>query len=157
MESDNDFCIKVYSPGNFIAKEITIHGGVTLGGDARHHGFTDEQVAAALRACVGKGLVISTKRRWAGAYWYLRWACNYPVDVQQFCEKIQSLPVRFPEEHDCCYENIRKLCTLSFMSYDATRMEEVRVSRSDQPEFAICREVALKLAEELGKACLPTV
>ncbi|MBO4801305.1 MAG: Bro-N domain-containing protein [Bacteroidaceae bacterium] len=48
------------------------------------------------------------------------------LKVWLFGGKTVSFAVCFPEEHDCCYENIRKLCTLSFMSYDATRMEEVR-------------------------------
>lgn len=30
MHSDNDFCISVYSPGNLIAKTITINGNVAL-------------------------------------------------------------------------------------------------------------------------------
>ena len=92
MEQDDGFCIKVYSPGNFIAKEITINGGVHLGTNTATGGFTDEQIAKALAACVGKGKVIDNKQKWAGAYWYLRWACNYPVDVQKFCEKVKSQP-----------------------------------------------------------------
>lgn len=80
MEQDDGFCIKVYSPGNFIAKEITINGGVHLGTSPATGGFSDEQVAKALAACVGKGRVIDNKQKWAGAYWYLRWACNYPMD-----------------------------------------------------------------------------
>lgn len=157
MNSEGDFCINVYSPGNLIAREITIHGGVTLGGDLQHRGFTDEQVAAALQACVGKDRVINSKRRWADAYWYLRWVAAYPVEVPKFCEKVQSLGVQWPEGLECSYESIRKMCTLGFMSCDAARMDDVRVSRSDQSDFAMCREVALKLGEELGKACLPRV
>ena len=75
MNEDDGFCIKVYSPGNFIAKEITINGGVHLGNNPATGGFTDEQIARALAACVGKGKVIDNKQKWAGAYWYLRWAC----------------------------------------------------------------------------------
>jgi hypothetical protein len=41
------------------------------------------------------------------------------------------------------------------MDYDARRMDIVRVSKNDQGVFSQCREVALKLAEELGKASLP--
>ena len=50
MEKDDGFCIKVYSPGNFIAKEITINGGVHLGNNPATGGFSDEQVAKALTA-----------------------------------------------------------------------------------------------------------
>ena len=41
MEQDDGFCIKVYSPGNFIAKEITINGGVHLGTSPATGGFSD--------------------------------------------------------------------------------------------------------------------
>ena len=157
LDKDKEFCINVYSPGNLIAKEITINGNVSLGGDLLHRGFSDEQVAEALLACVGKDKVINSKRRWAGAYWWLRWTCNYPVEVAKFCEKIGQLPTKFPAGYECSYESIRKVCTLSFLSYDPSRMDDVKVSRSDQAEFAACREVALKLGEELGKAYLPKV
>ena len=72
LDKDKEFCINVYSPGNLIAKEITINGNVSLGGDLQHRGFSDEQVAEALLACVGKDKVINSKRRWAGAYWWLQ-------------------------------------------------------------------------------------
>ena len=41
------------------------------------------------------------------------------------------------------------------MNQDATKMNKVEVSKIDEKQFAVCREVALKLAEELGKAYLP--
>ena len=155
LGKEGAFSINVYSPGNLIAQEITINGNVSLGGDMQHGGFSDEQVAQALMACVGSDKVISNKKRWAGAYWCLRWMCNYPVDVLKFCEKIQSLPATLPAGYECSYESIRKLCNLSFMDYDPRKMDDVKVSRNDQAEFMVCREVALKLAEELGKAYLP--
>lgn len=157
LGKEGAFSINVYSPGNLIAQEITINGNVTLGGDQQHRGFSDEQVAQALTACVGADKVINSKKRWAGAYWYLRWVCNYPVEVTKFCEKIRSLPAAFPAGYECSYESIRKLCNLSFMSYDPCRMDDVKVSRNDQAEFVQCREVALKLGEELGKAYLPDI
>ena len=157
MEQDDGFCIKVYSPGNFIAKEITINGGVHLGTSPATGGFSDEQIAKALAACVGKGKVIDNKQKWAGAYWYLRWACNYPVDVQKFCERVKNLPFGKPLEIACEYNNIRRLCTCSFMDYDVRDIEKVKVSSMDQDVFSWCREIALKLAEELGKSYLPKV
>ena len=157
MEQDDGFCIKVYSPGNFIAKEITINGGVHLGTSPATGGFSDEQVAKALAACVGKGRVIDNKQKWAGAYWYLRWACNYPMDAQKFCEKVKSLPYEKPLEIACEYRNIREIVTLSFMDQDPRKMDSVKVSKNDEKLFFQCREVALKLAEELGKAYLPSI
>ena len=157
LGKEGSFCINVNSPGNLIAQTITINGNVSLGGDMQQGSFSDEQVAEALMACVGRDKVISNKKRWAGAYWYLRWVCNYPVDLQRFCEKIRSLPAVFPEGYECSYESIRKVCTLPFIESDPSRMDEVKVSRSNQAEFATCREVALKVGEELGKAYLPKV
>ena len=156
-ERDDGFTINVYSPGNLIAKTITINGGVHLGGSTASGGFSDEQVAKALTACVGKGKVIDQKQKWAGAYWYLRWACNYPVDAQKFCDRIHGLPFSQELEIACDYNNIRRLCTCSFMDYDVREMEKVRVSNMDQDVYLWCREVALKFAEELGKSYLPQI
>ncbi len=115
-------------------------------------GYSDKQVARALEASVGKGRVIDAKWKWAGAYWYLRWTCNYPVDAKEFCKKIGTLELDIPEDCECSYESIRKICTLSFMDFDARRMDLVRVSKNDQGMFSQCREIALKLAEELGNS-----
>ena len=117
--------------------------------------FSDAQVAQALEACVGKGRVIDAKWKWAGVYWYLRWTCNYPVDAKDFCKKIVSLDLDIPADYECSYESIRKICTLSFMDCDARRMDIVRPSKNDQGMFSQCREIALKLAEELGNSDLP--
>ena len=37
------------------------------------------------------------------------------------------------------------------MDYDVRNMEAVRVSRNDQDAFSQCREIAIKLIEELEK------
>ena len=113
--------------------------------------YSDKQVAQVLEASAGKGLVIDAKWKWAGAYWLLRWACNYPVDAKEFCKKIRSLEMDIAEEYDCSYESIRKICTLSFMDYDPRRMDSVRVSKNDQGMFSQCREIVLKLVDELEK------
>ena len=56
------------------------------------------------------------------------------------------LPVRhIAADYECSYESIRKICTLSFMDYDARRMDVVRVSKNDQGMFSQCREIALKI------------
>ena len=157
MDQDDGFCIKVYSPGNFIAKEITINGGVHLGTNTESGGFSDEQVAKALVACVGEDKVINNMRKWAGAYWCLRWKCNYPVDIKEFCTKIDGMKLDLPTDLRCDYHNIRRFCKLSFMEYDPFGKAEVKVSSMDKDVYSWCREVALKLAEELGKTYLPKV
>ena len=98
--------------------------------------------------------MVDAKWKWAGVYWYLRWTCNYPVDAKDFCKKIVSLDLDIPAEYECSYESIRKICTLSFMDCDARRMDIVRVSKNDQGMFSQCREIALKLSEELGNSDL---
>ena len=117
--------------------------------------YSDKQVALVLEACAGKGQVIDAKWKWAGAYWLLRWACNYPVDAKDFCKKIGSLEMDIAAEYECSYESIRKICTLSFMDYDPRRMDSVRVSKNDQGMFSQCREIVLRLVDEFGKTSLP--
>lgn len=117
--------------------------------------YSDKLVAQVLEASAGKGLILDAKWKWAGAYWLLRWACNYPVDAKEFCKKISSLEMDIADDYDCSYESIRKICTLSFMDYDPRRMDSVRVSRNDQGMFSQCREIVLKLVDEFAKASLP--
>lgn len=117
--------------------------------------YNDRQVAQVMEACAGKGLVIDAKWKWAGAYWLLRWACNYPVDAKEFCQKIRSLELDIAVEYECSYESIRKICTLSFMDYDPRRMDAVRVSKNDQGMFSQCREIVLKLVDEFSTNSLP--
>ena len=152
------FVVHIYSPGNQIIQTQTnnYYGTVYQGtGQTEHNGFTDEQIAKALMACTGEGKVIDCKWKWAGAYWYLRWTCMYPVATKHFCKKIESLDLDIAAKYQCDYRNIREITTLSFMNQDATKMSKVEVSKNDEKQFAVCREVALKLAEELGKAYLP--
>ena len=117
--------------------------------------YSDKQVAQVLESSAGKGLIIDAKWKWAGAYWLLRWACNYPVDAKDFCKKIGSLEMDIAAEYECSYESIRKICTLSFMDYDPRRMDAVRVSKNDQGMFSQCREIVLKLVDEFQKSSLP--
>ena len=140
--------------GNIIAKKTTINGGGTFGSNTTTDHFSDEQIARALLACVGKGKVIDNKQKWAGAYWFLRWVCNYPVDVKKCCERIAGLPYGQVLEIACDYDNIRRICTCSFMDYDPRALDKVKVSNMDQEVFTWCREIVLKLDEELNKTHL---
>jgi len=115
--------------------------------DGQH--YSDEQVARALERIVGKGKAIDTKQKWAGVYWYLRWACNYPVNTKQACERIMSLPFSGALEYPCDYDNIRRMATASFMNQDARQLDSVKPSRMDEPLFAQCRVVVQALALEL--------
>ena len=156
MEKDDGFSINVYSPGNLIAKEITINGGVHLGGSSEMGGFSDEQIAQAIRAINGKGKPLNSKRKWAGVHWGLRWYCNFPPGAREFCERVKELPLG-ELEYECDYNCIRHEATMSFMDENARHMDKVKPSRQDHDFFLQCREVVLALAEELGKAALPKV
>lgn len=136
---------------DIIAKTTTINGSGAFGSNTMTDHFSDEQIARALLACVGKGKVIDNKQKWAGGYWFLRWVCNFPVDVKKCCERIMGLPYHKKLEIVCDYDNIRRICTCSFMEYDARVMDKVKVSNMDQEVFNWCREIVLKLDEELGK------
>lgn len=152
------FVVHVYSPGNQIiqTQNNNYYGPVYQGKcETGLNHFTDEQIKKALLACVGEGKVINMMRRWAGAYWCLRWKCNYPVDIKEFCTKIKKLELGLPKDLECDYENIRKFCKLSFMEYDPFGKAEVKVSTMDRDAYSWCREVANKLAEELGKTYFP--
>ncbi len=162
MENNNlppngGFIVNVNSPGNQIiqTQNNNYYGPVYQGkASADQVGFTDEHIKKALLAIIGKDKVIDCKWKWAGAYWYLRWECKYPVDPQKFCEKINSLGLILEDKYRCEYDNIRRICLLSFMDYDPKKMDEVKYSRNDKDVFMACREIALKLAEELGKVYL---
>ena len=163
MDNNNDqqaggFVVHVYSPGNQIiqTQNNNYYGPVYQGkGETENNSFTDDQISKALLACVGEGKVINIKQKWAGAYWCLRWKCNYPVDIKEFCTKIEKLKLGLSKDLECDYNNIRRICKLSFMEYDPFAQAEVKVSTMDKEVYSWCREVALKLAEELGKAYLP--
>jgi len=152
------FVVHVYSPGNQIiqTQNNNYYGPVYQGkSETGNNNFTDEQISKALLACVGKDKVIDIKRKWAGAYWCLRWKCNYPVDIKEFCSKIEKLKLDLSKDLECEYNNIRRFCKLSFMEYDPFAQAEVKVSTMDKEVYSWCREVAFKLAEELGKIYLP--
>ena len=118
-------------------------------------GLSDAQVAQALEAICGEGRALDTKQKWAGAYWCLRWYCNFPVKGSDFCEKIATLPFTKPLNPECSYNNIRRIVTLSFMNQDARQLNAVKPSRQDEKVFAECRTIVTALAQELGKMANP--
>lgn len=157
MENNNDgggFHIHVYSTGNNIAQSMTVtYNGPVYNGQeqkARTH-YSDEEIAQALANIVGKNKAIDSKQKWAGAHWGLRWLCNYPTKAQDFCDKIDTLPLPKDLEFKCDYRNIRELSTLSFMNEDARTLESVKYSKADEQVFYQMREVVVALYAELEK------
>lgn len=157
-ENNNDgFVINVNSPGNFIAREITFSGTVNIGNTkAETEGFTDEQIAQAITAINGNQKPLNSKQKWAAVHWCLRWYCNFPPNVKDFCERINELPLG-KLEYECDYNNIRRLSSMSFMNENARYIDKIKPSNSEKEFFMQCREVVLALVEELGKAVLPQV
>ncbi len=156
-KKNDDFCINVYSPGNFIAREITFSGTVNIGaGSTESGGYSDEQIARAITAINGEKKPLNSKRKWAAVHWALRWYCNFPTGAREFCDRVKELPLG-KLEYGCDYTNIRHFSTLSFMDQDARQMDKVKPSKQDQDFFLQCREVVLALVTELGKAVLPTM
>jgi hypothetical protein len=157
-ENNNDgFTINVNSPGNFIARDITFTGPVNIGnGSTDCGGFSDEQIAQAIKAICGKGKPLNSKKRWAGVFWCLRWYCNFPPTAKEFCERVAKLPLG-KLDFECDYGCIRHDCTLSFMDENARYIDKARYSNMDTDIFMQCREVVLALAAELGKAALPKI
>ena len=139
---------------------IVINGNMTRSGNEHYHtaerkqSYNDDQITAAIKACVGEDNVINNMRKWAGVYWCLRWKCNYPVDIREFCTRIESMTLNLPDSLKCDYNNIRKFCKLSFMEYDPFSKADVKVSSMDKEVYAWCRQVALKVGEELDKTHL---
>ena len=146
------FHVHVNSPGNNIAQTInqTINGNVYYGQNVTEKPkATDEQVAQALTNIVGKGKPIDSKQKWTGALWMLHWMCGYPIKANEFCTRIEQLPLPSDLEFKCDYRNIRELATLSFISQDATQMDKVVPSKNDVSVFQQMRSVALAVAQEL--------
>ena len=80
-----------------------------------------------------------------------------PCYIKEFCTKIDGLKLDLPDHLKCEYNNIRKFCKLSFMDCDPFGKAEVKVSSMDRDVYSWCREVAMKIAEELGKIYLPKI
>ncbi len=157
LNDDMGFNIHVYSPGNFIAKEITIEGNIIYGSNSENNqDFTDEQIAKAITAINGDNKALNSKRKWAAVHWYLRWVCDFPVKPQDFCQRVAELPLG-DLKYECDYDSIRHFCTLSFMEQDPRCLNKVKASKNDQAFFLQCKDVVQALAKELGKAYLPKI
>ena len=137
---------------------LVINGNLSKSGNEYYNNtgekpqYSDAQVCKALCNIVGKGKPIDSKQKWAGALWLLHWRCGYPVKAQDFCERIEALPLPEDLEYKCDYRNIRELATLSFIGEDATHMDSVRYSKNDEVVFRQLRSVALALDNELSRS-----
>lgn len=138
---------------------LVINGTMNKNGTEHFHGntaertntYSDTQIAQALSRIVGKGKAIDSKQKWAGAHWLLRWECNYPVNTQDFCDKIATLQLPEDLEYKCEYRNIREISTLSFMNEDPRSLKSVKYSKNDESVFFQLKEVVIALQRELRK------
>lgn len=124
--------------------------------EVKRDGYSDEQIAQAIQAINGTKKPLNSKRKWAAVYWCLKWYCNFPTNVSDFCDRVKGLPLG-ELEYECDYNNIRRECVLTFMDQDARCMDKVKPSKADNDFFQQCREVVLALVTEMGKAALPQV
>ena len=145
--------ITVHGSGNNVAQTIIINGNVNNGQRPQESDFnySDKQIATALANIVGKNKAIDNKQKWAGAHWLLRWVCNFPPKPQDFCDRINMLPLPKDLEFPCDYNNIRALSTLSFMDQDPRQMDKVKYSPSDKQAFFQLKTVVVDLMGELKK------
>ena len=147
------FRVNVYSSGNNIAQTITINGNMYIGKTCKDSciNYSDEQIATALTNVIGKNKAIDCKQKWAGAHWLLRWVCNFPIKPQDFCDRVNLLPLPKDLEFPCDYNNIRSLSTLSFMDQDPRKIDDVKYSPNDKQAFFQLKSVVVDLKKELEK------
>lgn len=139
---------------------IVINGNITRSGSeyfaerkqAKKSGnYSDEQIAQAIEAICGEGKALDNKQKWAGVQWLLCWECNFPAKAKDFCERIESLPLRHDLAYKCDYRNIREISTLSFLNEDPRQMEKVKYSKNDETAFYQLSGVAQALERELHR------
>ena len=138
---------------NFISGSVTKNGGEHYYNSEKKKDsseVSDEKIAQAIMAINGDKKPLNSKRKWAAVYWCLRWYCNFPNNVKDFCERVKELPLG-ELEYECDYDNIRRDCTSTFMEQDARFLDKVKVSKNDNAFYMQCREVVLELAKEMGK------
>ena len=171
MESNEEKPLRFGGIYNFFQgatiNNIVINGNMTKSGTENYHNghgekaenqkFTDEQIARAIEHIVGKGKAVDSKQKWAGVYWYLRWACNFPLNARQACDRINQLPFSRELEYGCDYNNIRALTTLSFLNENPEQMDAVRYSKGDEQAFFQLREVVVALKDELARVARPKI
>ncbi len=165
MESENpqrDGAHNYYFQGAKIGHFVINSGNMARSNDSYYHekqkedtsvfiDYSDEQVARALTNIVGKGKPIDAKKKWAGAIWFLQWACHYPANTKEACDRINSLPFSEQLEYECDYSNVRALTTLSFFNEDARYLDNVRYSKNDEGAFRDLKKVVVALGDELQK------
>lgn len=113
------------------------------------HFLTGEQVVFLINAVMGPDKPLRIRQRWSGAYWFLRWFCNYPPDLTEFCAKINALPGAASFSVPCCSNNMRRQTTLEFMDRDPRGVNPETVSKAYRKDYACCRHVAFAMWEEM--------
>ncbi|MBQ2675388.1 MAG: hypothetical protein IJG07_12040 [Prevotella sp.] len=142
------------SSDHVVSRDISISGHMNVGtrnSSADDYDYSDEEIAIAIVAICGMDKPLCEKRLWAAVYWCLRWYCNFPVKGTDFCTRIDSLHLPKDLDPQCCYDNIRRLVTLSFMGQDCRDLDKVKASRADEDFLAECRVVVKALVRELNK------
>lgn len=112
---------------------------------------TDEQVANAIRAINGKNKPLDNYQRWLGACCLLAWKYDYPRNIGDCCQRINTLGIN-DLEFECKYENIRKLTTTNkFVKEDARYWDSYIPKENERKLFNECLLVAQALDAEIQK------
>lgn len=112
---------------------------------------TDLHIANAIRAINGKGKPLNEYQLWLGACCLLSWKYDYPRNLNECCERINTLPLE-GVEYICKYENIRKLAaTNRFVKEDARYWDTYKPKDDERNFFNGCLSVSQALDTEIQK------
>lgn len=112
---------------------------------------TDEHITNAIRAINGKGKPLDGYQLWLGACCLLSWKYNYPRNLSECCERINSLPLE-GIEYICKYENIRKFPAIhAFAKEDARNWDSYKPKEDERNFFNGCLFVSQALDAEIQK------
>lgn len=112
---------------------------------------TDIHIANAIRAINGKGKPLNGYQLWLGACCLLSWKYDFPRNLSECCERINTLPLE-GVEYICKYDNIRKFPAIhAFAKEDARQWDSYKPKEDERNFFNGCLSVSQALDTEIQK------